>query len=100
MWNYNFYVYITTNGGKTSLYIGVTNDLRVRTHQHNENKGLPKTFAGRYYCHYLIYYEHFTHIEQAIAREKEIKKWRREKKIALIESANPEWRFLNKEIGE
>jgi len=46
----------------------------------------------------LIYYEHFTRIEHAIAREKEIKKWRREKKIALIELFNPEWRFLNKDI--
>jgi len=48
----------------------------------------------------LVYFEHFHHIEHAIAREKEIKKWRREKKVALIESVNPEWRLLNAEIGE
>lgn len=100
MWNYNFYVYITTNPDKTVLYVGVTNDLGVRMCQHYENKGNKKTFAGKYYCYNLVYYEHFSHIEYAIAREKEIKKWRREKKIALIESTNPSWKFLNEEINQ
>jgi len=98
MWNYNYYVYITTNPAKTVLYVGVTNDLLVRISQHKENKGNPKTFAGKYYCYNLVYYEHFTHIDGAIAREKEVKKWRRAKKVALIESTNPTWRFLNDEI--
>ena len=98
MWNYNFYVYITTNPAKTVLYIGVTNDLNVRIEQHKENKGNPKSFAGKYFCYNLIYFEHFSHIEHAISREKELKKWRREKKVALIETDNPEWRFLNDEI--
>ncbi len=84
MWNYNFYVYITTNPERTVLYIGVTNDLRVRLFQHHQNRGNNSTFAGKFYCYNLVYYEHFTHIEHAIAREKEIKKWRREKKNALI----------------
>jgi putative endonuclease len=100
MWNYNFYVYITTNLIKTVLYVGVTNDILRRLQEHIENKGDPKTFAGKYYCHNLVYYEHFNHIEYAIEREKEIKKWSRKKKNALIESLNPEWKFLNEEINE
>jgi putative endonuclease len=100
MWNYNFYIYITTNPDKNVLYVGVTNDLAIRIAQHYENRGKSDSFAGKYYCYNLVYYEHFTHIEQAIAREKEIKKWRREKKITLIESTNPDWRFLNQEVIE
>jgi putative endonuclease len=100
MWNYNFFVYITSNYEKTVLYVGVTNDLVRRLYEHKENKGDKKTFAGKYYCYNLVYYERFSHIEHAIEREKEIKKWRREKKDALIESLNPEWSFLNKEISE
>jgi putative endonuclease len=75
-----FYVYITTNHNKTVLYVGVTNDLRRRLYEHKENKGNGKSFTGKYYCYNLVYYEHFSHIDHAIEREKEIKKWRREKK--------------------
>jgi len=78
--------------------VGVTNNLGARISQHFENRGNSGSFAGKYHCYLLVHYEHFTHIEQAIAREKEIKKWRREKKNTLIESNNPEWRFLNNEI--
>ncbi|MDB5032301.1 GIY-YIG nuclease family protein [Mucilaginibacter sp.] len=97
MWNYNFYVYITTNPDRSVLYVGVTNDLSRRLYEHAENKGNKSTFAGKYFCYNLVYYEHFAHIEQAIAREKEIKKWRREKKNLLITSLNSGWRFLNEE---
>ena len=100
MWNYNFYVYVTTNPDKSVLYVGVTNDLSVRLYQHYENRGNKNSFAGKYYCYNLVYYEHFSHIEYAIAREKEIKKWRREKKVALIESTNSDWRFLNEEVSQ
>jgi putative endonuclease len=100
MWNYNFYVYIITNPNKSVLYIGVTNDLARRLYEHKENKGNKSTFAGKYYCYNLLYYEHFTHINYAIEREKEIKKWRREKKESLIATLNPEWRFLNEEVSE
>jgi putative endonuclease len=100
MWNYNFYVYIVTNPVKTVLYVGVTNDLSRRLYEHTENKGNKTTFAGRYYCHNLVYYEHFTHIRYAIEREKEIKKWSREKKNSLIAVLNPEWKFLNAEVSE
>ena len=100
MRSYNFYVYITTNPVKTALYVGVTNDLSRRLSEHFENKGNKSTFAGKYYCYNLIYYEHFTHINYAIAREKEIKNWRREKKELLIASLNPEWKFMNDEVNE
>lgn len=98
MWNHNYYVYILTNFSKTVLYVGVTSDLSSRLFQHAENKGTNNSFAGKYYCSYLVYYEHHLNIEHAISREKEIKKWRRSKKNALIKSQNPEWRFLNEEI--
>jgi len=100
MWNYNFYVYITTNPEKTVLYIGVTNDLRRRLYEHTENKGNPKTFAGKYFCYNLVYFEHFTHIEHAIEREKQLKKLRREKKDSLVKSFNTDWKFLNAEVSE
>ncbi len=91
-------MYIVTNPDKSVLYVGVTNDLRRRLHEHRENKGKPSSFAGKYHCYNLIYFEHFFHIDHAIEREKEIKKWRREKKNQLINSQNPEWRFLVDEV--
>ncbi|MGY4538796.1 putative endonuclease [Mucilaginibacter sp. UYNi724] len=100
MWNHNYYVYITTNYDRTVLYVGVTNDLLRRLYEHGENRGLRKTFTGKYFCHYLIHYEHFSNIEHAIEREKEIKKWRREKKETLINTTNPERRFLNNELTD
>ena len=95
---HNYYVYIVTNPQKTTLYTGVTNDLDRRLSEHLEDSnGLQRTFAGKYQCYNLIYYEYYSHIEWAIAREKQIKKWRREKKVALINFFNPDWRFLNDE---
>jgi putative endonuclease len=100
MRNHNYYVYITTNPDKTVLYVGVTNDIAIRLRQHKENKGSGKSFTGKYYCYNLVYYEHFSNIEHAIEREKEIKKWRREKKDALIETTNPDWIFLNDRVSD
>lgn len=98
MTNHNYFVYITTNPHRTVLYTGITNDLKTRLIQHYENRGLPKTFAGRYYCYNLIYWERFQHVNDAIDREKEIKGWSRTKKEALINEWNPQWIFLNDEI--
>mgnify|MGYP001818697627 CR=1 FL=1 len=95
---YNYFVYITTNPAKTVLYVGVTNNLFIRIKQHQENAGKNKTFAGRYFCFNLIFWERYSSIHHAIAREKEIKKWRRRKKIELINEFNPDWGFLNDEI--
>ena len=69
----NYYVYITKNPGKTVLYTGVTDDVNHRLQEHFENRGKITTFAGKYYCYKLIYYEYFTDIKQVITREKEIK---------------------------
>ena len=62
--------------------------------QHFENRGNKRTFAGKYYCHKLIYYEHYFDINQAIAREKEIKDMSKKKKEELLASKNPHWNFL------
>jgi putative endonuclease len=78
MRDHNYFVYILTNKNKTVLYIGVTNDLQRRIYEH-ENSLLPG-FTQKYNCHFLVYYEHFRNIDDAISREKELKKWRREKK--------------------
>ena len=96
--NHNYFIYIVTNKNKTVLYIRVTNDLQRRAYEH-ENRLIPG-FSKKYNCHFLIYYEHFQDINDAIEREKEIKKWRREKKEKLINEFNPDWRFLNNEIYE
>lgn len=92
---HNYYVYITTNYNKTVLYIGVTNDLERRLAEHKLESKSMKTFAGRYNCFNLLYYEHFHFIHQAIDREKELKGWRRSKKVELINSLNPDWSFLS-----
>ncbi len=90
----NYFVYITTNPERSTLYAGVTNDLRVHVQQHYLNKGNKKIFAGRYYCYQLVYFEVFSDLKQAIAREKEIKNMTREKKDALIATKNPKRDFL------
>ena len=93
---HNYFIYIITNIGKTVLYIGVTNDLGTRLIQHEISaKTSKRTFAGRYNCFYLIYFERFDVIEYAIEREKEVKGWSRKKKEALIATTNPDWKFLN-----
>ena len=96
----NYFTYITTNKLRTVLYIGITNDLERRMEEHFENKGKPNSFAGKYGCHYLIYFERFPNATFAIEREKELKKWSRIKKENLIKTMNPNWRFLNEEIKE
>ena len=97
---HNYYVYIVTNKNKTVLYIGVTNNLKLRMQQHYESSLLPvtKSFAGKYNTYNLLYYERFEQIEHAIQREKELKDWRRNKKEDLINTTNPEWLFLNDEL--
>ena len=97
--NYNFWVYITTNPKKTVLYTGVTNNLERRLSEYCFDSVNEKiTFAGKYFCYNLLYFEHHRYIFNAISREKEIKSWTRDKKEALIRSFNPDWRFLNEDI--
>ena len=90
----NFFVYITTNPGKTTLYTGVTNDLFRRVNEHYQNRGKPETFAGKYYCYQLIYFERYVLINMAIEREKEIKDLSRERKLELIKRTNPSMNFI------
>ncbi|QNA45037.1 GIY-YIG nuclease family protein [Lacibacter sediminis] len=90
-------VYIMTNNIRTTLYIGVTSDLRTRVIQHKEHF-FKDSFTDHYNCTICVYYEHFGRIEEAIAREKEIKKWRRDKKDRLISVMNPDWEDLWKDI--
>jgi putative endonuclease len=93
---HSYYVYIITNKFRSTYYIGITNNLKVRLQQHKDNIVLKnKTFASNYGLEYLVYCEKFVWVQEAIAREKELKKWRREKKLELIRSFNPEFEFLN-----
>ena len=90
-----YYVYITTNPSKKVLYTGMTNDLEQRIIEHYLNRGNSKTFAGKYFCYGLVYWEDFLWVQDAIAREKEIKGWVRKKKLELIKKNNPQLDFLN-----
>lgn len=89
-----YYVYIMTNKSRT-LYTGVTNNLMRRVYEH-KNK-LIEGFTKKYNIQFLVYYEAGSDINSAIAREKEIKGWLRKKKIALIDSINPQWKDLSEE---
>jgi len=98
MRDHNYFVYIITNKNKTVLNISIINDLQRIVYEHKS--GLLSGFTKKCNCHFLIDYEHFQNIEDAIIREKELKKWRREKKEKLINEFNSDWRFLNTEIYE
>jgi len=93
---HTYHVYIITNKNKTVLYTGVTNHLARRLFQHSENIRLhKKTFASKYNCENLLYFEKFIWIQEAIVREKEIKGWSRSKKLTLIMTINENMEFLN-----
>ena len=87
-----YYVYIMASKSRV-LYVGVTNDLQRRVEQHKQK--LVEGFSARYNITRLVYYEVTNNVHAALAREKEIKGWRRSKKVALIESVNPAWRDLS-----
>ena len=91
-----YYVYILTNKSNNVLYTGVTNDLVRRIYEH-KNK-LIKGFTSKYNANKLVYYEPIGEIVIAIEREKEIKGWKRERKIELIRNKNPKWKDLYDEI--
>jgi putative endonuclease len=89
-------VYILTNDSGT-LYVGVTSALEQRVTQHH--LGLAAGFTKKYHLHCLVYYETTSDVHIALEREKQIKRWRREKKIALVRTANPNWRNLAIDLG-
>jgi putative endonuclease len=92
----SYYVYILTNKTRTTVYIGVTNDLATRLDQHQGAE--VKSFTKKYRLTKLVYYEIFSDIRDAIAREKQLKGWRREKKNALIATVNPQWVDLSGQL--
>ena len=93
-----YYVYMLTNALKTVLYTGVTNDLLQRITEHYKYRGQQTSFTSKYNVYYLLWFEPHQYINNAIAREKEIKGWRREKKMELIARMNPGLKYVNKEI--
>ncbi len=95
---YNFWVYITTNPRKTVLYAGMTNNLTRRLVEHYQNKGNKDSFAGKYFCFNLVWFEWHQYVYNAIVKEKQIKEMTREQKEALIAEINPTWRFLSEDI--
>jgi putative endonuclease len=98
---HNYYVYMLTNPKKTVLYTGMTNNLirRLQEHTNAHMEQDFRKFTARYHCYHLVYFEHHKYVLNAIAREKEIKAWRRSKKDALINEVNPEWKFLEYDLG-
>ena len=92
----DMFVYIVTNRLRTTVYIGVTNNLERRVWQHQQ--GEIEGFTKQYRLTILVYYEVFPEPLAAITREKQLKNWRRTKKDALINTLNPEWRDLGLEL--
>ena len=88
----NYSVYILANKTNSTVYIGVTNDLMRRLWEHRND--MIDGFTKTYHVHKLVYYESFSDVRYAIAREKQLKGWRRSKKNDLIESVNPTWADL------
>ncbi len=92
-----YYIYILSNYSNSTIYIGVTNNLVKRLYQH-QNK-LIDGFTSKYNINKLVYYEIYQNIDYAINREKQLKGWSRAKKNALIETLNPTWKDLGKELN-
>lgn len=94
--NKKYYIYIITNYKKTVLYVGVTSNLGRRMYEHYHE--IYGGFSKKYKTKYLVYYEVFNFIEEAILREKYLKGKTRKVKLALIESSNPDWKDLSAQI--
>ena len=94
---HQYWVYIVSNQVRSVLYIGVTNDLYRRYNEHKS--GCVKGFTQKYRCCDLLYFEEYNNIDEAIAREKELKGWKRCKKENLIGTVNPQWINLAEGMG-
>jgi putative endonuclease len=92
---HKYYLYILASKKNGTLYIGVTNDLQRRVYEHK--MGIQKGFTQKYGVSMLVYFEEFQFIEEALQREKNMKKWKRNWKIKLIEKENPLWKDLSKD---
>ena len=91
-----YFVYLMASGKNGTLYVGVTNDLVRRVHEHKS--GAVKGFTDRYHVHQLVWFESTPSVTAAIHKEKQIKNWKREWKISLIVAGNPEWLDLYSQI--
>jgi len=91
-----YFVYILASQRNGTLYIGVTNDLKRRIFEHKQ--GFVEGFTKKYQVHLLVYAEKTDNIQAALEREKQLKRWRREWKIDLIEKMNPIWEDLSEEL--
>ncbi|MBP2830770.1 GIY-YIG nuclease family protein [Aquimarina sp. U1-2] len=91
-----FYVYILTNKNHTVLYVGMTNNLKIRLKQHQSR--VTKSFTKRYNLDKLVYFETTRYVNNAIKKEKQIKKWNRQWKINLINDINPDWDDLSSRL--
>jgi putative endonuclease len=98
MRDHDYWVYILTNKHRTTLYIGMTNSLELRLWQHRW--GDTNGFTKRYHLNRLVWFEHFREVTDAIACEKRLKGWRRDRKIVLIEETNPHWLDLSADWEE
>ena len=94
--DYDFYVYILSNHERTCFYVGLTNDIIRRIIEHQNEFG--SNFASKYRLKEILYFENYQYIHDAINREKELKKWRREKKLNLIKTVNSDLKELNNEL--
>jgi putative endonuclease len=92
----NYYVYILASKRNGTLYIGVTSNLIERVWEHKNN--VVDGFTKKYSVHILVYFEQTENVQSALLREKQLKKWKREWKVKLIEEKNPEWKDLYDEI--
>jgi putative endonuclease len=91
-----YFVYILSSRKNGTIYIGVTGNLTKRVYEHKE--GLIEGFTKKYKVHNLVYFEQTNNVNEAIRREKQLKKWNRQWKINLIEKENPDWLDLSDEI--
>ena len=100
MKDHTYYVYILSNPRRTVLYIGVTGNMTERLDIHIKNLLTKNTFASKYNCSDIIYFEVYKYVNNAIAREKQLKRWSRAKKENLISSQNQGWKTLNSNFKE
>jgi putative endonuclease len=92
-----YYVYLITNQINSVIYVGMTNDLCRRMYEHRNR--VVQGFSSKYHVDKLVYFEETSNVRAAIEREKEIKKWRREKKNVLVIKNNPDWNDLSEALG-
>ena len=91
-----YFVYILASGRNGTIYVGMTNNLIKRVYEHKNN--LADGFTKKYDVHNLVYYELFNDVNEAIKREKRVKKWKRQWKLRLIDKMNPDWKDLYDEL--